>query len=624
MIKKRVKRILIIFILIFVIGAIAYFSFSKKEEVEYTTAKVQRGKIVQTVSETGTVKASSEINLNFLNSGRVAKILVGVGEKVKKDQLLAELDYSSLSIKEREAQANLDKIIRGATSVEVAVKQANVSQTNAAYLAAMDELEKIENNVNENIAQAEKTLNDLESDSSDNITTYEQAVKVAQTSLNNAKKTYKQSIENEEDDAITVLEAELSDADTALDTINTILNDPDTSGVLSVKNAVYLENTKNSREQANILSNTADTSLDAAKLNMVEANINNATQDAKSALNKTFESLSYCFDALENSITSTSFTQAELDAYKTNISADLTIILTSISNVQTAQQDLEDARLDYETNVSDKQVALVKAKVDLDDAIINARNALNSAQTSGDQQITVAQSKVDNAKEAWEVAKAQLAEIKAPARSEDVVLQKAALDSVKKQIEDSIIKAPIDGTITKVNYEVGEQTSAGEPVVSMLAENNFEIEIDISEADIAKINLNNPVIITLDAFGDDIVFVGKVYFLEPAETVIQDVIYYKTKIEFISDANLQKYSSNIKSGMTANAVITTSEKENALIMPSRAVVQRNGDRIARVLVSGAVQEAPITTGLRGDEGMVEVLSGVKEGDEVITLVKNSK
>ena len=183
MVKKGFKKIIIVIVVLAVISAILYFSIFKKEEVEYITAEVERGKLLQIVSETGTVKSASEIDLNFINSGKIAKILVSTGDNVKKDQVLAELDYSGLSIKEREAQANLDKLIRGAATTEIAVGQAGVNQTSAAYSAALNELEKVKSTAAENIFQAGKTLSDLESDSSNDITTYEQAVEVVKTSL---------------------------------------------------------------------------------------------------------------------------------------------------------------------------------------------------------------------------------------------------------------------------------------------------------------------------------------------------------------------------------------------------------------------------------------------------------
>lgn len=51
---------------------------------------------MQTVSETGTLKALNEINLNFLNTGKIAQIKVTLGDVVKEGDVLAELDYKDL------------------------------------------------------------------------------------------------------------------------------------------------------------------------------------------------------------------------------------------------------------------------------------------------------------------------------------------------------------------------------------------------------------------------------------------------------------------------------------------------------------------------------------------------
>ncbi len=608
-----------------VVGVIWYLGASNKEKAEYVTVKAARGRLVQTVSDTGTVKAAEDIDLSFLNSGKIAEISVREGDKVESGQILAELDYGVLSIKEKEARARLNKLTAGAAQEEIAVERANVNHAYAAYLSAKNELEKIKNTVAENIAQARKTVNDLESDSPRDVTVYEQAVESARINLDNTEKIYSQSVANKENDILTAIESGLADANTALDKINTILTDDDAKDVLSIKNTSYLASVKSSRSEAMELLSAANNSLAAAKANKTENNIRRAADDAKAVLDKTFESLNFCFDALGSTVTGSDFTQAELDAFKSDINAELTVISASISAAQTAEQNLADARLAYDTNVSNAEEKLAKARVDLDNAIINARNTLKSAEISGDRQITVAEANVKTAKELWEVAKARLAQIEAPARKEDIILARAALDSVKKQIEDSVIRAPVGGVITKVNYEVGERISPGKPVFSMVGANNFEVEVDVSESDIVKVNIGNPVEITLDAFGDDVVFPGKVYFIEPAETVIQDVIYYKVKIEFANNAKeRQEALKNIKPGMTANVVITTARKDNVLIMPSRAIVRKNGRKYARILSGGRVTEKPVKIGLRGDEGMVEVLSGVKEGDEVVTFVKNKK
>lgn len=632
---KKIKIILIIVIVVVILLTV-FFIFSREEKVEYVTAEVKRENLIQTVSEVGMVKAIKEVELNFLQSGRIAKILARIGDKVKQGQVLTELDYSSLSIKEQEAQANLDitqanlnKLLAGATAGEIAVSQAKAEQAKVAYRAALEELAKIRNTTAENITQAEKDLADLESSSSDNITPYEQAVTIAQTNLNNTKSTYQRAIDNKEDIALTTIDDKLAVANTALDAINTIITDSDAENILSIKDTSYLANTENFYIASLELLEAAKSSLSIAAADKTKNNIDTAIQSFSTSLNKIFKTLDYCFSALENSITSSAFTQTELNAYKTNVSSQSTLISTSISAVQTAQHNLDDAILTYETKVAEAEDSLAKAQVNLDDAIKTARDNLSSAKVSSAQQITTAQAKVDTTLEAWAVAKVQLKEVKSPARIQDVSLYRAqvkqaeaALNLVKKQIEDSIIKAPIDGTIIKIEYEIGEQISATKAVMAMLSENNFEIEVDISEADIAKINKDNSVEVTLDAFGDDIKFSGRVYFIEPAETVIQDVIYYKVKIEFTGKEEKLK---GIKSGMTANTVITTAQKNNVLIIPSRAIIEKNGDnKYTRVLVREKIIEKPIKIGLRGDEGMVEVLSGVGEGEQVVTFIKNNK
>jgi len=627
------KAVLIIVSALVVISIFGYFILSKKEDVSYTTALVEKGSILQTVSETGTVKAANEIELSFLNSGKIAKIEVSIGDKVKKDQALAELDYSALGINKNEAQASLDiasedlnKLLAGATSEEIEVARANVKQAKSSYESANKELEKIQDTVEENISQAEKNLYDLKSSSVNNITSYEQAVIAAETTLKNTKSTYQRAIDNKIETAITTIDNNLSKADTVLDAIDRTINDPDGKDFISLSdNKIYLNKTKDAYDAAmKNLSNSLTLLLNAEKTNTsddVLLSLNNSLD----TLSQIFKTLQYCYTALEYSVTSSSFSQTELDALKTNISTEITNITTAITSVQTAKQNLSDSILNYETNLNSSQDSLIKAQASYNDAIINSENALATAKVSGSQQIAAAETKVSSYLESWEVSQAELNRITASANKYDVALAQAqvkkaqaALDSVQKQIENSIIKAPIDGTITKIEYEIGEQAASGITAIAMLAENNFEIEVLISEADISKISKGDKAEITLDSFGTGVKFNGLVYFIEPAETEVQDVVYYKVKVSFDPEEKL------IKSGMTANVLITTAQKDEVLIIPSRAIVEKNGQgKIVRVLENNKIEERQISAGLQGDGGLVEILSGLNQGEKVVTSIKEN-
>jgi len=574
--KKKKKKIIIISSIIIILIIILISVFTKKDDNEYTFAQVERNNLIQTVNETGTIKSVDEIELSFQNNGKIDKILVSIGDQVSSTQILAELDHSDLDIDTREkyarlemTQANLNKLLAGATEYEISVYEANVNQAKTNYQSTIKELDTTRANVKEAIFQAEINKD---------------------TGINNEKMS-----------SLNIVKTNLTKAKTALDEINTILEDTELENLLSVKNKTYLFQTQSNYNLGLSLIDDAQAQIDIANNSLTEEDINNALDESINALNKVFTALNNCYDALENTITSAGFTITELNTYKTNISTQLTTISTSISTVETAKQDLNDT-------------------------ILSTTNALSTAIISGEQQIASMETKVNSYYESWQVAQKELEKLKAPPAYQDIALAKAevkqaqaVLDAVRNNIEKSIIKTPIDGQITKIEKNVGEQISANQTMIYLLADNNLEVEIDISETDINKINQNDPVKITLDALSDEIEIPAIVYDIEPAETIIQDVIYYKIIIHLDTPENL---INQIKPGMTANATITTAEKENALVIPSRAIIEKNGNgKFVRILEQKKVREIPIKTGLYGDNGLVEIISGLEENQEIITYIK---
>lgn len=160
----------------------------------------------------------------------------------------------------------------------------------------------------------------------------------------------------------------------------------------------------------------------------------------------------------------------------------------------------------------------------------------------------------------------------------------------------------------------------------MLSVEQFEIKVDIPESDIAKLTVGDNAVISLDAFGSDHLFSGKVAFIDPAQTVISDVIYYKTTVSLESNSWTEK----IKPGMSADVTVTTGNKENVIYIPQRGVKVKEAllgevpQKYVEVLInSNQVQEKQVEIGLRADNGLVEVVSGVSEGDKIITFKKNT-
>lgn len=589
MTKKR-RNWLIVIILVVIIGAGIAYGASRKPQIEYTTAPVTRGTLTQSVNETGTITPAKEIDLNFLNSGQLTQIDVEVGDTVTANQVLGQVDSSGLLIREQEATANLN------------VSIANVTQSQANFDSAQREYSKLSNSLNEAVSQAEKTQRDLEDTTSATITTYDQAIITAEANLISTKSTYQRGIENKAASLGTTLDNKISGATTSLDDINRILTDDEARETLSVKNSAVLTQAKVSYQQGRDLVVKAKTDL-----TLYHGNANflaTAQLSSQTALNKVFEALNLMMSVLTNTIPAGNFTQADIDAYKAMIDAELSATSTAITSVQSAYQAWQDAKLSYDTNVLAAEQNISQAQANFEAALRTARNATATAKTNRDQQLAGAQTRIDSARANLAIAQAQVGQVQ------------SSLELVRNQLKDATLTSPIEGIITKVNYQIGEQVVPSKAFVSVLTENNYQLELDISETDINKIRQNNPVTVTLDSLDQSIEFSGVVYFIEPAATIIQGVTYYKVKVSF--DPGEQA----VKPGMTASAVITTAQLENVLIMPSRAIVERDGNKYVRILENGEVRESMVTTGLTGDNGLIEVKSGVTEGAQVVTFVKD--
>jgi len=207
------------------------------------------------------------------------------------------------------------------------------------------------------------------------------------------------------------------------------------------------------------------------------------------------------------------------------------------------------------------------------------------------------------------------------ATKEEIIIQEAKVKSAQANvsnyyalIEKTIIRAPIDGFITKKEIKEGEVVLANVSVISLMAEKGLQIKTYVPEVDVSKVKVGDRVLITLDAFPRK-EFFGEIVHINSAETIVDGVVYYKVK------STIDTKDTNIKSGMTADIIIITDSKKDTLIIPRRAVTEKDEKSVVRVPANGNFQEIEVETGLVGSDGNIEIISGLKEGDEVITFIK---
>ena len=145
------KRLLIAFFVIIVIGAAGWFGFQRlqarraalDEQPSYETVIVERGSISSTVSATGSIEPEAEIALSFRASGRVEQVLVSVGQPVETGQLLAQLDVTDAALALEQAdislqisRAQLEKLEKPPSDSDFIASQANITVAQASVASA--------------------------------------------------------------------------------------------------------------------------------------------------------------------------------------------------------------------------------------------------------------------------------------------------------------------------------------------------------------------------------------------------------------------------------------------------------------------------------------------------------
>lgn len=245
-------------------------------------------------------------------------------------------------------------------------------------------------------------------------------------------------------------------------------------------------------------------------------------------------------------------------------------------------------------------------------AINNAQSVLTQALTTLD----TANATLVNAEANYREAYNKFLLEKAGSSAENIAVGMAKVDAAKAELNKDNVFSPINGVVTRIDPNIGEYVAMGQTVFAIQSDDSFKIEANVPEADIAKISINNEAKITLDAYGDTI-FPGKVTNIDPAETVIEGVPTYKVTLIFTEP------DQRIRSGMTANTEILTRSRDNAIIIPSRAVQNEDGIKSVRILQEDGknynIQK--VETGLKDVSGLIEIISGVSAGQKVVTYIK---
>jgi HlyD family secretion protein len=334
--------------------------------------------------------------------------------------------------------------------------------------------------------------------------------------------------------------------------------------------------------------------------------------------------------------------EASIAAAHTDITSFLAAEKTAEANIAQGQADLEQKKLDYtraQALYNDKLIA--KQDYDAKKAAYDM-----SAATLAQRQAALAQARAQTDSQRGHTNQA-------------VASQRANYDALDKTIS----RAPFDGLVTNVPVREGEtvvvgiQNAGGSTIMTLADMSVITAEVKVDETDIVNVALNQTVDVTVDAlpgrvFKGHVTEVGDQALLRTTGlSTTQSTTGTEEAKDFKVVVTLDQASEDLRPGLSATAKITTAHKPGALTIPIQALVQRD-TAAEKILAANAgkpatgavatpagaatkpqltqgvyvlrtdhkkqrVEFVPVTTGITGATD-IEVLSGLKEGDQIVT------
>lgn len=274
--------------------------------------------------------------------------------------------------------------------------------------------------------------------------------------------------------------------------------------------------------------------------------------------------------------------QARVDQARANLESARASVLNAQSQLKKSDADIAQATANVanqKANVirAQSQVTDTKAKLarrlEMFDQKVVSREDRDTAQANYDQavasleaaqaQLTASQSSLESSKAQKDVVSTQLITSQSQVKQQEANLQQAQLD-----LDHTKIVSPVDGVVIARNMDVGQTVAASfsAPTIFQIAQGLTQMQVDtnIDESDISKIQIGQEATFTVDAYTGQ-TFRGEVFQIRRAPVNVQNVITYVVVVR-VDNPDLKLFP-----GMTANVRILTERVSNVLRLPSAAL-----------------------------------------------------
>lgn len=505
--------------------------------VPVVTTPATTGDLGSSLTFNGTISTVQQTNLVPKTAGRIEKIFVDVGDRIKTGQTLVQLDRGTLdaAVKQAEAnvqsaQARLATVQNGARNEDIEVARAQMNAARAR-LAAMEQGGRSEDIASGEAAvqSAQARLKQVQDGAKEaDIKTAEQQIQAAQALFNKAVADFNK-LKTPAPDELAAAKAQVDKTQATLQQAQSNYDKvgwrPDIAG---------------RPESVALQQATADYQNALAQLRLRQS----PREEDLAASQKGIDSARAQLDA----------TKARLDQLKSGSTTEDLQIATS--TLIQAQQTLAKARQPFtEQDIEAQRQVVLQAQQTL--------SLRSSPYTESD----------------FQTARAQVAQAQ------------AQLESARVAALEGAIVAPYDGFVTARPLAEGALTNPTTPAIS-IASTQIEVVLNVEEARIGDVKPGQPATIVVPAYPGKI-FPAKIASLAPSADVRTHTFPVKVRPEPLDPL--------LMAGMFAEVKVTTNQRSGVVVVPREAVVQRSGKAYVYVVENGRARQVEVSGGLQSDK-----------------------
>jgi len=588
-------KIISLFVLVAIFFG-GYFGFKKiyteENVVKYTTAAVEKGILISSVSGTGQISASSQVDISPKVSGDIVSINVTAGQTVKAGDLIAQIDSRDAVRSLNEAKASLE----------------NAKLDFENLLAPTDEYTLIQ--AEHALEDAEDSLTKLKTSQKNN---YDDALANKQKAEDNLEKAYEDAY-----NAIANAYLDLPDILTGLYT------------VLYGEEIADNEVTINYNNNNTVLINTVFNTSDDDSRDYFEKELVNKAEDNYKKANKSYDE---SYDNYKNTsrysprtvidnlleetidvakkISDTVKSEANmLDWWVANRTDNNYKVFSQVTNFQS---DLAS----YTSKVNGHLSSLLSVQRSIEDYLDSIKSSTRSfelMEQNNPLELAAAERSLAEKKQRLADLESGASELDIKSKELSVQQRQNSLVNAQQNYADHFIRAPFEGTIASVNIAKGDSAGSGSSIATLITDQRVA-EITLNEIDAAKIKAGQKATLEFDAVAG-LSITGDVVEVDTIGTINQGIVSYDVKIAF------DVQDEGVKPGMSVSVNIITESKANVLLAPVSAVKTMGNGNYVEVLVNGQPQRKTVIIGLSNDT-MIEIIEGLAEGDEIITQTISS-